>query len=345
MFSNETYNTFFPNISKVVVIKNTKESDIIVGCLLLITAGFGLITYIPCLVAMWKSKQLRSPCYTLMISLGLSDCLSCICWMVVGFYTCIHGTVIPEKVITACFSLLSFGWKCMKSHEVTTAINRYIAVCHATKHDKLYSKRNMILWLVLIWVISTVENIPSFLPPNMVYTLNGYYAVWMNKDITTFSSYEDLTGCTLVFVISVFCYTAIAVKFRQVRKQVAPSATSIGGKNPQQDKERKNFMFQFRLALQTSIRCFTFYIYDCLYYVISLYSDDLWVIFICGTYLWCLTNAMNPWIYLVFNNQLRKIIQTGINIGTCRDTQPTYALGSGRALESRTRPEKPLKDL
>lgn len=74
-------------------------------------------------------------------------------------------------------------------------------------------------------------------------------------------------------------------------------------------KERKETMFQFRIALQTVIRCLTFFVYDLLYYIVSLYTTDVWVVFICSTYLWCLNNALNPFIYLCFNKQLRTAVR------------------------------------
>lgn len=259
---------------------------------------------------MYKSKQLISPCYTFMISLGISDCTSLVGWMVIGIDTCTHGLVVPKIVVTVVLCFLVIGWGSLTTHEAMTAINRYVSVCHPTKHDAMFTKNKMKILLGISWFYAIcVHAAATFIPPNMYYSLDGYYAVWGNDVVTTYYTYEDITCCSMVFIICLFSYSSIMIKFARVRRQIAPTPVrTIQGK-AQMLKERKDFIFQIKLALQTSVRCLTFFVYDILYYLVSLYSTNLWAIFICSTYLWCLNNALNPWVYLIFNEQLRKVLK------------------------------------
>ncbi|KAG7251764.1 hypothetical protein CRUP_024794 [Coryphaenoides rupestris] len=42
------------------------------------------------------------------------------------------------------------------------AINRYCYICHSFSYDKLYSYRNTLLLVVLIWVLTIVAIVPNF---------------------------------------------------------------------------------------------------------------------------------------------------------------------------------------
>lgn len=315
-FSNGSYDKD-ANITRSIRTEEQVKNDYIVASLFLSTSFFGLITYIPCLVAMYKSKHLKSPCYTFMVSLGVSDCASLIGWFVIGLDTCTHGDIIPKKMITVVLCFLVIGWGSLTTHEVMISINRYIAVCHSSRHDLLFNRNRMVVLLSVSWFYAIcIHASPTFIPPNMYYSLNGYYAVWASDAITTYYTYEDISCCSLVFLICIFSYISVIVKYAHVRRQVSPNGKK---NNKSRAKEKKDAMFQFRLALQTSVRCLTFFIYDLLYYLVSFYSTNLWAVFICSTYLWCLNNALNPWVYLIFNEQLRKVLKNKIR---GRHTEP-----------------------
>lgn len=304
-FSSNSTNS---DLSSAVGNEGSYRNDYIVGSLFFVTSFFGLVTYIPCMVAMYKSPQLKSPVYTFMISLGVSDCTSLVGWLIIAVDTYTHGFVVPKPVITVVLCFLVIGWGSLTTHEAMVAINRLVAVCFSTQHDVLFSKKRMTLLLGISWFYAIcIHAFATFLPPNMYYSLDGYYAVWASDTVTLYYTYEDITCCSIVFTICVTCYISIIAKYTKVRKQITPKM--LATQNNNLFKERKDFMFQFRLALQMAVRCLTFFVYDLLYYIVSLYSTNLWAVFIYSTYLWCLNNALNPWVYLCFNKQLRNALR------------------------------------
>lgn len=284
------------------------RNDYIVASLFMLTSVSGLVAYVPCLVVMIKSLELSSPVYTFMISLGISDCASLIGWIIIGLDTYTHGVVLPKTLITVVLCFLVIGWGSLTIHEAMVAVNRLVAVCFSSKHDILFGQNRMKFLLAVSWFYAIcLHALATFIPPNMYYTLQGYYAAWASDTVTLYYTYEDITCCSIVFSICITCYVFIIIKFTKVRKQVTPKLTSTH--NNHSSKENKEAMFQFRLALQTAIRCLTFFAYDISYYIVPTYTDNLWAVFICSTYLWCLNNALNPFIYLCFNKQLRKAVR------------------------------------
>lgn len=296
-------NSTFDNTS----LTSNFQSDRIVGLLFIITSSISLVIYVPMLIVMYKSSKLSSHCYTFMISQGVSDVFSLIGWIIIGIHTITHELLVPKLMITIVLCLLVVGWGSLTTHLAMIAINRYIAVCQPQHQNRLFQKRNMIILLGVSWFYAIfIHAMPTFIPPNMIYSLNGYFATWESDVITKYYTIEDITCCSIVSVVCVFCYSAIIIKYAQVRRQIAPSVVIV---DVAKIKERRDGRRQFKLALQTAIRCVTFLVYDLLYYVVSLYSTNLWAVFICSTYLWCFNNALNPWIYLIFNEQLRTIMK------------------------------------
>lgn len=168
------------------------------------------------------------------------------------------------------------------------------------KLDFLFSRSRMYFIVTACWVYAIfIHAFPTFLPPHMNYVLDGYAAIWDNPYITNYYFVEDISCCSCVFVLVCTCYAAIIIRYRKIRQQftVLPSSTVAAR------------VRQFRLALQCMIRCFAFFFYDIIYYIIGYLTDGIWLTFICSTYLWAFNNALSPWLYLAFDRQLRATVK------------------------------------
>lgn len=288
--------------------EESERNDAIVASLIIITSLFGLITYIPCIAAICKAKQLKSPCYTFIISLGFSDCTSLFAWLIIGIHTASHGMLIPKSIVTAIFAMLDIGWGSLAIHEAMIAVNRYIAVCHPDKHELYFNRKRMIILLIMSYLYAVgIHASATFVPPHMVYFMKSYTARWLNQNVIAYYTYSEPLCAAIIFIICIFSYVSVIVKYTHVRKLVSPD-TTIANKS-KEAKDKKEAMFQFRLTLQTAIRSLTFFCYDLLFFFITFSTSNLWAVFICATYLWCLNNAICPWIYLCFNGRLRKVLK------------------------------------
>lgn len=300
---NENMNFTGSNLTILDNIEPSSKSDsndFIVACLIIITSLLGLIFYLPCLFAMFLSKKLNSPCYTFMISLAVSDCICLLAWFIIGLDTCTHGTIIPKRLMTVSMCIQSVGWGNIKIHEPMISVNRYIAVCHKDKHDHMFSKNKMIILITVSWLYAVVvDAFPAYVA-DVYYTLDGYYFGWNNQGMSTYSTYYDLATSSAMFLISILCYVKIIMKFAKVRKEVTAKVVN---------SHKKDLVVQFKLALQTAIRFLFFFIDDLLYYVVAFKGADMWPTFVVCTYLWCMNNAINGWIFVTFNPQLRKVMK------------------------------------
>lgn len=280
--------------------RTTFSDDYVAGACFLITAIWGLLGYAIVLPAIWSSKKLRHPCYSIIFSLGISDSASLIAWVLVGVHTVTHASLIPDLIIRHSLCVLVVGWGSLTVHIGVLGINRYMAICATEKHDKAFTKKKLIFIFIGCWIYAIfVHAFPTFLPPHMGYVLDGYAAVWDNPTITDYYFVEDISWCSFIFSLNVVCYAAIIVRYRQIRKQITEMPASAVNAR----------MRQFRLALQCMIRCFSFFFYDLLYYVIGYITANIWLTFICSTYLWAFNNALSPWVNLAFDRQLRTVVK------------------------------------
>lgn len=302
------------------------KMDRVVGSMLICTSLLGIIAYIPVLWAMLTSKLLKASCYKFMISLSISDTLCLIGWTVIGIHTVTHGRAIPEWMITVVLCICVVGWGSLCSHLVMIAVNMYVNVCCPTKLTYVFSKTNVKSFLCCCWIYAIfIHGSPTlFVWPHMIYDIQSYTCKWVNKHVTQYYVIEDITFVTLISIIFVACYVGIMMKYAQVRRKVAqsvgvvvdtvnPPSSATNRRNSLNPLSSSTNRRQFKLALQTAIRFATFFIYDILYYVISECEHcHMCTKFLLATYLWCLNNALSPFIYLCFNGQLQFAIRSAL---------------------------------
>lgn len=296
------------NISGIEIeqISTNEWRNCMIGYILIWTAIVGLLVYVPILYIMCTSKLLKAPCYSFMINLGISDVISLISWIIVGVHTATHGHQVPHPLMVVILCLLVIGWGNLSVSLAMIAVSIYIAVCHPLKQTNLFGWKRVKLLLAFCWFYAiAIHASPTFIPPNMVYLISSYICYWPNEKVQKYYEYEDPTFAFIVVALCLFCYLNIIVKYAKSRKRVIPKNDanffSVEGRR------------QFKLALQTAIRFATFFIYDISYYIVSGDCEaNLWVKFIFCTYLWCLNNALSPFIYLMFNMQIRLALKNSV---------------------------------
>lgn len=205
-------------------------------------------------------KKLRHSCYAIIFSLGISDLASLITWIIIGLHTMTHAKIFPNLLIRHSLCVLVVGWGSLTVHIGLLSVNQFVAICKSDKHSLLFSRTRMYFIFTRCWVYAIfVHAFPTFLPPNMNYYLDGYTAKWDNPVITSYYFAEDITWCSSMFLLVFACYAAIIIRYRRSRQQfsILPASTIAAR------------VRQFRLALQCMIKCFAFFFYDLLYYIIS----------------------------------------------------------------------------
>uniref|UniRef100_A0A665T2G2 Melatonin receptor type 1B-like n=1 Tax=Echeneis naucrates TaxID=173247 RepID=A0A665T2G2_ECHNA len=100
------------------------------------------------------------------------------------------------------------------------AINRYCYICHSFSYDKLYSCRNTLLLVALIWLLTVLAIVPNFFVGSLRYDQRIYSCTFAQ----TVSASYTITVVVIHFFVPItvvtFCYLRIWILVIQVRQKV-----------------------------------------------------------------------------------------------------------------------------
>ncbi len=275
---------------------NSCANDYIAGSTFVVVAGVGLVIYIPIMIVLMNPKyknDFSSPFYTIVKSLGFSDVFSLLLWMLLGIHTVTHGLVLPTSIVAYIFWLLLITWVVLIWHLVLMSLDRYVAICHVDKRDKILSGRNTLILIGFNYFFAWWLLICFVIPENQFgYSFSGYYPTHKDSICISVFHYFDYTECPVSFV---FCLISQILVIRGFR-----AASAVQNLN-----EKTRRIREFRIFIQTVLLCSAFFICDLLYYTVWLMTDDIWINFYTGIVLWEVNNMAAAVIYITFNSSVR----------------------------------------
>lgn len=102
------------------------------------------------------------------------------------------------------------------------AINRYCYICHSLKYDKLYSDKNSLCYVVLIWVLTFVAIVPNLFVGSLQYDPRIYSCTFAQSVSSAYTIAVVFFHFLLPIAIVTFCYLRIWILVIQVRRRVKP---------------------------------------------------------------------------------------------------------------------------
>ncbi|KAG9351430.1 hypothetical protein JZ751_022680 [Albula glossodonta] len=100
------------------------------------------------------------------------------------------------------------------------AINRYCYICHSLAYDKLYSYRNTLLFVGLIWVLTVIAIIPNFFVGSLRYDPRVYSCTFAQTASSSYTVAVVVIHFLVPIAVVTFCYLRIWILVIQVRRKV-----------------------------------------------------------------------------------------------------------------------------
>ncbi|XP_066572420.1 melatonin receptor type 1A-like [Amia ocellicauda] len=174
-------------------------------------------------ISVFRNKKLRKAGNAFVVSLAVADLLVAIYpyplvlmaifhdgWSL-GYIHCqISGFLMGLSVIGSIFNITGI------------AINRYCYICHSLKYDKLFSNKNTICYVILVWVLTILAIIPNWFVESLQYDPRVYSCTFAQSVSSLYTITVVVVHFILPISIVTYCYLRIWILVIQVRRRVKP---------------------------------------------------------------------------------------------------------------------------
>ncbi|CAG5928666.1 unnamed protein product [Menidia menidia] len=128
-----------------------------------------------------------------------------------GYVHCqISGFLMGVSVIGSIFNITGI------------AINRYCYICHSLKYDKLYSDKNSVCYVILIWALTVLAIVPNLFVGSLQYDPRVYSCTFEQSASSAYTIAVVFFHFILPIMIVTYCYLRIWILVIQVRRRVKP---------------------------------------------------------------------------------------------------------------------------
>ncbi|XDV37039.1 hypothetical protein PO909_006730 [Leuciscus waleckii] len=177
------------------------------------------------IVSVFRNRKLRKAGNAFVVSLAIADLLVAIYpyplvltaifhdrWIAGDIHCQISGFLMGLSVIGSIFNITGI------------AINRYCYICHSLKYDKLFSNKNTVCYVVLVWALTVLAIVPNWFVESLQYDPRVYSCTFAQS----VSSLYTITVVVVHFILPIgivtYCYLRIWILVIQVRRRVKPDS-------------------------------------------------------------------------------------------------------------------------
>ncbi|XP_004696533.1 melatonin receptor type 1A, partial [Echinops telfairi] len=190
---------------------------------LIVTIVVDVLGNLLVILSVYRNKKLRNAGNIFVVNLAVADLVVAVYpyplvltsifndgWNL-GYLHCqISAFVMGLSVISSVFNITGI------------AINRYCYICHRLKYDKLYSNKNSLCYVFLIWTLTLVAIMPNFHIGTLQYDSRIYSCTFAQSVSSAYTITVVVFHFIVPMVIVIFCYLRIWVLVLQVRRRVKP---------------------------------------------------------------------------------------------------------------------------
>ena len=298
------------------------ESAVLITLTILAFAGNVLIC-----VAVLRTPCLRTVPNMFVTNLAVSDILMAIVCMPISVYVLISSQWPFSSVMCGLqgFFMFSFGIVSQVNMSVI-AVNRYFAVCRPFVCKIIFTPRNVLLIIALLWILPGIASVP----PLMGW---GYYAFNGGKAICIYPFNVNMIYTTIVqllfiaipFGLITLSYTKCFLAIRSNNRQVAQMQDNPHLANNQSRKARE-------IRATGTMMFATLGFILCWVPVSVIDFTDIFTgggnlprqVLILNTFLIFTSSTINPFIYWLTNRDFRKAYR---EVLPCRKKNEAIVLG------------------
>lgn len=96
------------------------------------------------------------------------------------------------------------------------AVNRYCYICHSFSYSRLYSYRNTLMFVALIWLLTVVAIVPNFFVGSLRYDPRVYSCTFAQNVSSSYTVAVVVVHFLVPIAVVTFCYLRIWVLVIQV---------------------------------------------------------------------------------------------------------------------------------
>ncbi|XP_034264392.1 melatonin receptor type 1B [Pantherophis guttatus] len=193
----------------------------VLSSVLIFTTVVDVVGSLLVVVSVFKNRKLRNAGNAFVVSLALADLVVAVYpyplvlvalfhngWSLGETHCKASGFVMGLSVIGSIFNITAI------------AINRYCYICHSFVYNKVYSWRNTIFYVCLVWVLTVVAIVPNFFVGSLKYDQRIYSCTFAQTTSSCYTIAVVVIHFILPITIVSFCYLRIWILVIRVRRKV-----------------------------------------------------------------------------------------------------------------------------
>ncbi|XP_063058909.1 melatonin receptor type 1B-B [Engraulis encrasicolus] len=204
----------------------------VLSSVLIFTTVVDVLGNLLVIISVCRNRKLRNAGNVFVVSLAFAD-------LVVAFY--------PYPLVL--YALFHDGWslgdtQCKVSgflmglsvigsifNITAIAVNRYCYICHSFAYGRLYSFRNTLLFVALVWALTVLAILPNFFVGSLQYDPRVYSCTFAQTVSSSYTIAVVVVHFLVPIAVVTFCYLRIWILVIQVRRKVKSNerpSTSTG---------------------------------------------------------------------------------------------------------------------
>ncbi|XP_055986240.1 melatonin-related receptor [Sorex fumeus] len=212
---------------------------VLMYCVMVVTVVADLTGNSMVIWAVSRNKKLQNSANIFVVSLSVADMLVAIYpyplmlhamtigdWNLSQFQCQLMGFITGLSVVGSVFNILGI------------AINRYCYICQSLQYERIFSKRNTVIFLVITWVVAVLAILPNMYIGTIYYDPRTYTCLFNYLHNTAFS-------LTIVFMHFILPLSIVGCCYAKIWNRVMKAHQNPGQDPDNQFAETRNFITMF----------------------------------------------------------------------------------------------------